>query len=162
MTENKYFRGKIYKLISNNTENVYYGSTIEEKLSNRLAGHRRKYKKWLNGTYCYVASFEVVEYEDCKIILVESYPCKTFYELTAREQYYIDNNICVNKIKANTGLCREAYKKNNRKDHVEEYKCICGAIIHPACQSDKQTHFNSKKHIKYIDENHAVDETSKT
>ena len=101
MTDNKYRRGKIYKIISYQTDAVYYGSTIEENLTNRLAGHRRKYKKWLNGTYCYVAL-------------------------------------------------------------LEEYKCICGASIHPACQSDKQTHFNSKKHIKYIDENHAIDETSKT
>ena len=35
-TENKYQRGKIYKLISNQTNLVYYGSTIENTLTNRL------------------------------------------------------------------------------------------------------------------------------
>ena len=76
--ENKYQRGKVYKLISNQTDAVYYGSTIEDTLTNRLSGHRRGYKCWLNGKhYYYVTSFEILKYEDCKIILVESYPCNT-------------------------------------------------------------------------------------
>ena len=95
-TENKYQRGKIYKIISNQTNLVYYGSTIEKILTNRLSGHRTDYKYWLNGKQTYVTSFEIIKYEDCKIILVESFPCNTKYELTARDQYYIDNNKCVN------------------------------------------------------------------
>ena len=34
--ENKYQRGKIYKIVSNQTEFVYYGSTVEPYLTNRL------------------------------------------------------------------------------------------------------------------------------
>ena len=96
-TENKYQRRKIYKIISNETHLVYYGSTIENTLTNRLSGHRTSYKKWLVGKDGYVTSFEIVKYEDCKIILVESFPCNTKDELTSREQYYIDTNTCVNK-----------------------------------------------------------------
>ena len=44
MTENRYQRGKIYRLISNQTEGVYYGSTTEDKLTNRLAKHGTAYK----------------------------------------------------------------------------------------------------------------------
>ena len=47
--ENKYSRGKIYKLISNQTTDVYYGSTVEPRLTNRLSSHRCNYKLWLNG-----------------------------------------------------------------------------------------------------------------
>ena len=121
-TQNKYQRGKIYKIISNQTNLVYYGSTIEEVLTNRLSGHRQQYKSWLNGKHDYVTSFEIVKYQDCKIILVESYPCKTVYELTAREQYYIDNNTCVNKNKANTGLNRKDYIKQYQIEHMDELK----------------------------------------
>ena len=43
ITENKYQRSKIYKLISIETNDVYYGSTIEDKLTNRLSGYRKNY-----------------------------------------------------------------------------------------------------------------------
>ena len=123
MTENKYSRGKIYKLVSNQTEDVYYGSTIEDKLTNRLASHRRKYKLWLNDKYHYVTSFEIVKFDDVKIILLENFPCSTIYELCARENYYIENNDCVNKHKAFTGLDRAEYKKQyseQNKDVIQE------------------------------------------
>ena len=105
---------QVYKLVSNETPSVYYGSTIEDIVTNRLSGHRRDYRSWLNGKHDYVPSFEIVKYQDCKIILVESYRCKTVYELTAREQYYIDNNTCVNKNKAYSGLNRLHQTISNR------------------------------------------------
>ena len=123
--ENKYQRGKIYKLISKQTNDVYYGSTIETVLTNRLSGHRKHYKLWLNNKSNYISSYEIVKYDDVKIILVENFPCNTKYELTAREQYYIDNNECVNKWKACTGLSKqEYYKKYNEehKDKILEYR----------------------------------------
>jgi len=49
--ENKYNRGKIYKLINKklDEEDIYIGSTCEKYLSGRLAGHVRCYKGYLNG-----------------------------------------------------------------------------------------------------------------
>ena len=124
MSENKYQRGKIYKLISNQTEDVYYGSTIESKLTNRLSKHRTDYKSWLNEKYHYMTSYEIVKYDDAKIILVENFPCNTKYELCAREQYFIDNNDCINKNKAPTGLETAEYKKHyyqNNKEKIIQY-----------------------------------------
>ena len=124
--ENKYQRGKIYKLISNQTDDVYYGSTIETVLTNRLSGHRKDYRYWLNGKCGYTSSYEIVKFEDCKIILVENFPCNTKYELTAREQYHIDNNMCVNKKKAPTGLNKLEYSKQyyeeNKNKISEKHK----------------------------------------
>ena len=60
-TDSKYQRGKIYKLISNQTDDIYYGSTIEKTLSNRLGGHRSQYKLWLNNKSNYVTSFEIIK-----------------------------------------------------------------------------------------------------
>ena len=88
--DSKYLRGKIYKLISNHTADVYFGSTIEEQLTNRLSKHRGHYKMWLTGKYYYLSSYELVKYDDCKIILIEIFPCNSKDELCAREQYYIE------------------------------------------------------------------------
>ena len=118
-TENKYQRGKIYKLISNQTDDVYYGSTIENVITNRLSKHRIDYRRWINNKSHYVTSYEVVKYDDCKIILVENFPCNTKYELTAREQYYIESNKCINKNKAPTGLTVKEYNKEYYKNDYE-------------------------------------------
>ena len=69
--ENKYQCGKIYKLISNETDKIYYGSTIEDVLTNRLSGHRKHYKSWINGKYHYVSSFEIIKFKDAKIIFTK-------------------------------------------------------------------------------------------
>ncbi len=68
----------------------YYGSTVQD-LKKRLIVHRSVIKKR------YITSKEVLKYDDCKIILVELYPCNSKKELETRERYYIENNECVNK-----------------------------------------------------------------
>ena len=121
MTDNKYQHGKIYKIISNQTEDVYYGSTVEDKITNRLAGYRKEYKGWLAGKKRFVTSFEIVKHDDAKIILLEYFSCNTKYELTAREQWYIDNNECVNKQNATTGLEINEYNKQYQKQYRKQY-----------------------------------------
>lgn len=71
-----YQHGNIYKITSNETEQIYIGSTIQP-LHKRLIQHRNKYKRYKNGTYHYLSSFEIVKYDDAIIILIENYPCKT-------------------------------------------------------------------------------------
>ena len=177
-SENKYKRGKIYKLISIQTDLVYYGSTIEDVLTNRLSCHRRGYKSWLNSKCKYVSSYEIVKYEDCKIILVEPCPCNTKYELISREQWYIGNNECVNKHKAYTGLSQKDYSDKSRIEHIEEIKekrkhyrsehkyeikeqmkqyrsknseiikCRCGSNVIKYKLAD---HFKTKKHKEFVE-----------
>jgi predicted GIY-YIG superfamily endonuclease len=53
---NKYQQGKIYKIVCNETGDIYIGSTIEPTLARRLAKHVAKYKFWLktqNYKLCY-------------------------------------------------------------------------------------------------------------
>ena len=125
-TENKYQRSKIYKLVSDRINDIYYGSTIEPYLANRLSGHRQCFRRWMNGKGTYISSYEIVKFDDCKIILVERFPCNTKDELRSREQYYIDNNECINKQKAYTGLSKKEYEKqyyeNNKEKIVENKK----------------------------------------
>jgi hypothetical protein len=101
MTENKYANGKIYKIISNETDKCYVGSTCQP-LSQRMAGHRRdllNYNNTKKGKY--LTSFDILEYSDAKIILIELVKCTSKEELTKKEQFWIDQLDCVNKKNAN-------------------------------------------------------------
>ena len=76
-----------------------------------------------------MTSFEIVKFEDVKIILIENFPCKTKYELLAREQYYIDNNICVNKQRSLRTESRSVYDKTIMKTINRKYLNIENNII---------------------------------
>ena len=94
--ENKYQKGKIYKVVCNKTGLVYIGSTYDT-LTQRLCSHRSDYRKWLlDKTKQTSSSVKVLENEDYDIILIENYPCSNKEELHSRERYYIENMECVN------------------------------------------------------------------
>ena len=92
-----YQNGKIYKIFNYDNDDVYYGSTIET-LSRRMSKHRANLKSYKQGKYHYTTSFKILEVPSATIELVEYCPCNTKEELLQREQYYIKNNDCVNKI----------------------------------------------------------------
>ena len=99
-TNNKYTRGKIYKIVSDKSDKIYIGSTIEPTLARRMALHKGNWNAWKNGKGTYTSSYELLELEDAQIILIELYPCKSRDELLSRERYYTDlyKNTTVNKI----------------------------------------------------------------
>ena len=81
-----YQQSKIYKIVDLNEEMVYVGSTTAS-LSKRMAGHRGDYKK-----KNYVSSHDIFDkygIENCKILLLENYPCSNREELHKREGEYI-------------------------------------------------------------------------
>lgn len=140
MEDNKYSRGKIYKLVPKVYEGEYipyYGSTIEKHLSARLAKHKCQYKANLKGKSNFTSSFKLFdEYgiDNIEIILIEDYNCNNKYELESRERYYIENNNCINK-QIPTRTAKEHYEDNKDKilekckkyreennEHIKEYK----------------------------------------
>jgi len=90
MSINKYQNSKIYKIVCNITNEIYFGSTYQ-KLSNRLREHvyDSKNKKSLS-------SNKIIDRGDYKIELVENFPCETRKELHAREGYFQLKIPCVN------------------------------------------------------------------
>ena len=89
-----YLLSKIYKLVCDDEDLIYYGSTTQLWLASRLSGHKQSYlKKEKKG----VESKRLYDVGNVKIILVEKYPCETKEELLQRERWYIENNTCVNK-----------------------------------------------------------------
>jgi len=86
-----YQLGKIYKITSAQTTDVYVGSTCVRYLSRRLAEHRSDRSQYQKGKKGYMASYELVKYPDAVIQLIESFPCQNRDELHWRERHYIEN-----------------------------------------------------------------------
>ena len=117
----KYSNGKIYKIKSNQTEKFYIGSTINE-LKKRLIEHKSLYKCFQEGKGNFVASFEIIIFNDVSIELIEKFSCNSKKELLKREgeiikQYLQDGNILNKNI---AGRSDKEYREQN-KDKINEY-----------------------------------------
>lgn len=113
----RYQNGKIYKLVSGQTQKVYYGSTCDN-LAKRLYRHHDDYNRYSEGKRKWCStSREILKYNNAQIVLVELYPCNSKMELERRERWYIENNDCVNKI-VPTRTQKEYYETN--KEHISE------------------------------------------
>ncbi|MDR3593505.1 GIY-YIG nuclease family protein [Clostridium sp.] len=123
-----YKNSKIYKLVSNQTTDIYIGSTAQA-LGVRKAGHTRDYKSWAKEKHNYMTSFEICKHDDFKIILLENCPCDSKEQLQARERYYIETLECVNK-NIPTRSVKEYYQANKceileqRKEYYEQNKNV--------------------------------------
>ena len=107
-----YSKGKIYKLWSPSTGLTYIGSTCQS-IAMRLAGHVRSKKCHDIGKYNYVTSFEILEYNDYRIDLIEEYPCENRMQLNKREGEIITQIDCINKNIA--GRTQKQYYEANKE-----------------------------------------------
>lgn len=116
-----YSKGKIYKIVSNQTEKIYIGSTCQP-LCERIAGHRSKHKMFKAGNHHYISSFDMLKYDDAKIILISNVECKNKEELLREERKCIESsNNCVNKNLPfrKTKEYKRQYREQN-KDKIKE------------------------------------------
>lgn len=111
-----YQLGKIYKIVSDQTTDIYIGSTAEPTLARRLSKHRALIKLGKN-----VSSKNILQYEDAKIILIENYSCNSKDELLSREQHWHDQikNKCNNYFAK--GINKER-QQNNLKQYYQDNK----------------------------------------
>ena len=116
--ERDYSTGKIYKIWSFNSPDIYIGSTIQD-LSERLRGHKRSFYCYKKTGKDYRASFIILENEHYDIELIEYCPCKTKAELHRREGELQREMDCVNKLIA--GRTKKEHYEDN-KGHFKEYK----------------------------------------
>ena len=83
--------------------------------------------------------FDEFGIENCKIELMENYPCNCKEELLRREGHYIKNTDCVNKViphrtaEERKEVAREYYYKHRDKTlkkHLEKNKCpFCKRVM---------------------------------
>ena len=96
-----YSKSKIYKLISYSHMEIhpYYGSTTQQ-LSQRKGQHKNAYNRYVRNNGPYYSSFELMKFNDVRIVLVLEYPCETNQQLLMKENEFIEGNECVNKQRA--------------------------------------------------------------
>ena len=88
--------GYTYALRSYQTDDIYIGSTLGT-LRQRLYKHKWDLKRYNNGTYHYVTSYEIVKYDDAFIEMIDKYENVNKIELRKYEGETIRNTKCVNK-----------------------------------------------------------------
>ena len=116
----RYAGGKIYKIVDNETNEVYFGSTIEKTVALRIGKHRSGFKMWKNGKYGYCKSFDILERNNYSYYLVELFPCNSKDELHRREGYYILNFPNINKLIA--GRTYTEWYQTNSVKLAEQHK----------------------------------------
>ncbi len=107
---------KIYKLISNLTQDIYIGSTtklLKTRLSYHKSSHNKAVSKYL---------FQPDAIVD--IVLLENYACNNINELKAKELHYISTLPCINKNKPfissfNCNSINE-WRQDYRNQHLEQ------------------------------------------
>ena len=94
-----YSLGKVYKITSANTTDIYIGSTCK-RLAARFSHHKSGYKASLTRPQSTkTTAHSILQYYDCKIELLEDVSCSCLEELLARECWHIKNEpTCVNKV----------------------------------------------------------------
>jgi hypothetical protein len=103
-----------YKITSANTDKVYVGSTKKD-INTRLQIHEAHYQYFKDGKYSYVTSFEILEYKDYKIELLENKICESKEERDEVECKYIVNT--PNTVNRNLpGRTKEQYYQDNKQD----------------------------------------------
>ncbi len=134
-----YQNAKIYKLVCNETNKIYIGSTTNPRLSQRKAKHKCDYKRYINDKRGYVTSFEIVKNNNFEIFLIENVDCNNKDELRMRERYYIEKFDCVNKYIP--GRTQNERYIINKKTHDECNK--------QSYQTNKKKILNERKRYYY-------------
>ena len=184
-----YKKSKIYKLVSNETDDIYVGSTVQS-LYKRKHSHKSSYKRWMGAKPVYMTSYELVKYDDCDIILLEECNCDNKIQLHARERYWIEKLNCVNKIvptrtrKEYNNCNREKISKERKEWYVLNKVKVCQNTLKyyydnrekirekrrrkMVCEcgstiriADKSRHFRSMKHQQFSN-NQAIEDSSES
>ena len=147
-----YSNGRIYfiePICEHEDNEFYFGSTLQ-KLCKRMDFHRGSYKRWKNGKSTKVMCYELFEkygLENCKIYLVELYPCKSKEELESKEGYYIRNYNCNNKLIP--GRTKKEWCTDNKEKLQEYYKEWC-TDNKDIIARNKKEYFNDNK-VKIVE-----------
>lgn len=155
---------KIYAIRSNQTEQIYIGSTCQP-LYKRFHQHKK--------LDC--SSREILVFDDCYIELLEEFPCVNKMQLNRREGELIRLHNCINKRIAGRTLAEhyqdnkteilekaklyyvdnKTEKKQYYQEHKQEikenrhqkYNCFCTGKY---TNNGKSHHFKTTKHLTFI------------
>ena len=145
-----YSKGRIYKIVNNVNDKVYYGSTIQP-LHKRMNQHRDKHNLCMSKKIG-------IDLKECKIILVENINCNSKEELEKRERWYIENNECVNK--NIPGRKKKEYYEKNKEVIIKKIKKYSEKNKEKIAENSKKYYEKNKEKLaekkkKYYEKNKA-------
>ena len=146
-----YSTGKIYQVVAPDGS-IYVGSTIC-RLNTRFNGHKTQYNRWKlgKGRNCTIFSiFDNNDISNCKIELLEVYPCNSRRELESREGYFIQTLNCVNKVVV--GRDQKTWRQEN-PEKLKEYR--------KTYNNANREKLNQKKTKYYIDNSDSIKDKRK-
>ena len=162
-----YQNGKIYKIVSENCDLIYIGSTAKYDLKDRLKGHVSNFECGV-----YYSSAELIKQIHYDIIEVEAYPCNSKAALTAQERFWIlkyrADGINVVNINIPSGI-----EADNRADWYRQYREDNKEKIQPyqyqyrqdnkeqLTAKAKQNYQNNKEKISKLNEQYRQDNKEK-
>lgn len=137
-----YQKGKIYRIVCNETGEQYIGSTTQT-LAQRLGQHKSK------SSSKQYTSWQIIERMNYEIVLIEECPCENKNQLGRQERHFIENMECVNKNiptrtdvewqKANPEKCTE---KRRKWQKANPEKCCESASNWRKANPEKYTEYN--------------------
>lgn len=152
-----------YKVISNNSDLIYIGSTLRD-LKHRLSAHKSSYNMYLKNKFNYVSVFDVLAKGNNDIVLLDSAVCINSKERYTKEGFYIKNNICVNRLIPGRDF-KGYYEDNKRriidkcmaynlinKDIIkakgsQKILCVCCSVYYTLY--NKSSHYRSARHLSF-------------
>lgn len=131
-----YTNGKIYKIVCNETGEVYYGSTTQ-KISQRVAKHKQPKELCM--------AKQILNRGNFDYSLVEDYPCDNKEQLHRRERWFIENCDCINKvIPLRT---QQEYREQNKELRVEYDKIYRQTNLERIKENKKEYYEKNKTEI---------------
>ena len=133
---NRYENGKSYKVVDLSYNECYIESTYEN-LSQRVACHRSEYNRFLEGKRRNITVFKLLDkygVENCKIELLENYPCNGREELMKKEGERIRSTVCVNR--TIPGRTKKEWRKDSPQKTTESSR-----------QASLQCYYNNRDEI---------------
>ena len=148
---------KIYSIKSKSNPDLQYIGSTKQSLKKRLQNHKCHYKRYLNGSYNFVTSFDIIKHNDYYIELYCDTATDDRSDAHWLEGLIIRAESCVNKCVP--GLTRQEYNKQYyeqnkeyKKKYQKEYRktkyiCECGSRYD---MSNRSSHIKTKKHKNFI------------
>jgi len=155
-----YLEGKIYMITTNHNCKIYIGSTTLT-LEERLKDHKTRYNLWKIDPerQTFLSSFELLDFDDYKIELLENFPCETEQDLLNREGFYMKlhrpfivnihiltrtNKEWREEHKAYIKECNKKYYEENKEQIKEQHKEYRAENIIKVKEGQKK-HYNEHK-----------------
>jgi len=161
----KYDNSKIYLITTKNGQtNGFIGATTKPYLSSKFQSDIVCYQNFKSGkTKTPSALYKLFDehgVSNCRIVLIENYPCKSIDELSSKLFEIVNKTSnCVNNnpayLPVSLGLPLDEGIERSNED-IQQYVienthnvCECGGRY---TLSSKKAHFKSKRHIKHENE----------